>query len=108
MAQLLEAFPRKHALILFQGIVPSLGGAREVVQGEPHGVLDMEELLAPVELIERVLLAIIGGELKLVEAQGPISAPKGKGGPKVVTTHWGLLTASGETRIGGWKLVGWW
>ena len=108
VAQLLDALPRGHSLILFQGLVPRLGSAHEVVQGEPHGVLAMEELLAPVELIERALLVIIGGELKLVEALGPISTPKGKGGPKEVTTHWGVSTASGETRIGGWEPVGWW
>lgn len=50
-------------------------------------MLAIEELVAPVEPIERVLFAVIGGELELVEALGPISALEGKGDPKETTTH---------------------
>jgi hypothetical protein len=64
LAQLAKMLPRWHALILLQRGVPGLRRAAEVVRGEPcvvrrQGALTMEELLAAVEPVEGVHLAVI-------------------------------------------------
>jgi hypothetical protein len=70
-----EALPRRHpALVLFEGIVPRLCGATEVVGGDPravgrHGLLPPEKLVALVEPVQGVDGAVVGGKLQLGEAR---------------------------------------
>jgi hypothetical protein len=69
-AEVAESLPRRHpALVLLEDVVPCLGGAAEVVGGDPCAVgrqcvLPTDELLALVEPVEGVLRAIVGGELE--------------------------------------------
>jgi hypothetical protein len=69
-AELAKAIPWGHAaLVLLEGVIPRLGGAPEMVGGEPSAVrrestLPIEELLALVEPVEGALRAVVGGELE--------------------------------------------
>jgi tRNA A37 threonylcarbamoyladenosine synthetase subunit TsaC/SUA5/YrdC len=59
VAQLLEAIPRRLALVLHEGEVPCLGRPTQVVGCQPRvirrrGLLTAEELLAMVEPIQRI------------------------------------------------------
>jgi len=68
IAQLFETIPRRHALVLLEGVVPCLGRTGEMVRREPsavrgQGTLPAEELVTMIELIEGILGAIVGGEL---------------------------------------------
>jgi hypothetical protein len=72
MARALETLPRWHALALLEGVVPGLGHSPEMVGGQPRMVrcqrpLAPKELLTMVEPVQRVLRAIVRGELKSVE-----------------------------------------
>jgi hypothetical protein len=56
IAELLEVFPGRHALVLLEGVVPCLGRTPEMVGGKPgtvrrQGVLAPEKLVALVEPI---------------------------------------------------------
>jgi hypothetical protein len=71
-----KAVPWGHAaLVLLEGVIPCLGGAPEVIGGQPSAVrredtLPTEELLALVEPVEGVLRAVVGGEFELGVAWG--------------------------------------
>ena len=70
--QLLEALPRWHALVLLEGVVPSLGRPPEMIGGEPGTVggeraLTPKELFTLVEPIQGIDGAVVCGELQLVK-----------------------------------------
>ena len=74
-----EALPHWHALVLLQRVVPSLRCTAEVVRSEPRtiriqGALAAEELLAVVQLIERIHPVVVRRELELVEFGGCLGA----------------------------------
>ena len=78
-AEFPEALPVRHALVLFQGVVPCLCSALHVIGREPgalrsHRLLSSEELLTLVQPIERVNGAIIRGELEFVELGSSLGA----------------------------------
>jgi hypothetical protein len=73
VAQLLEALPRRLALVLHEGEVPCLGRPTQVVGCQPRvirrrGLLTAEELLAMVEPVQWIVEAVLCRELHLVEA----------------------------------------
>ena len=83
-AQLDEALPRRHALILLEGVVPGLRQAPEVVRRNPRSVggrpsLAPEELLAVVEPIQGVFRAVVRCELEAMRLgrQAVETAPHG-------------------------------
>jgi hypothetical protein len=73
VAQLLEAVPRRLALVLHEGEVPCLGHPTQVIDRQPRvirrrGLLTAEELLSMVVPVQRIVEAIVRRELQLVEA----------------------------------------
>jgi hypothetical protein len=60
---LLEAFPRWHAIVLLQGIIPSLRSALQVIQSGPSAVSN-QGVLAPKEL-----LALVRGQQRVRRPQ---------------------------------------
>jgi hypothetical protein len=78
VAQLLEALPRRLALVLHEGEVSRLGRPTQVVGRQPRvirqrGLLTAEELLAMVEPVQRIVKAIVCRELQLVEARNSLT-----------------------------------
>jgi hypothetical protein len=78
MAELLEALPGRHPLVLLDGEVPCLGRTRQVVRRQPRsvggeGTLSPEELLAMVDPVQGIDRSVVGGELQLVEARGGLA-----------------------------------
>jgi hypothetical protein len=85
VAHLLEALPRRLALVLHEGEVPRLGCPAKVVGRQPRvirrrGLLSAEELLTMVQPIQRIVEAVVRRELQLVEAQNARLAPSDRGG----------------------------
>ena len=73
VGEFLEAFPRRHALVLLEGIVPGLRHLGHVVRGEPNPIrgqctLSSEELLTTMEPVQGIVGAVVGWEVDLAEA----------------------------------------
>ena len=73
VGEFLEALPRRHALVLLEGIVPGLRHPGHVVRGEPDPIggqctLSSEELLAMVEPVQGIIGGGVGWEVDLAEA----------------------------------------
>lgn len=74
VAQLLQAIPWQHPLVLLEGVIPRLRRAHQVVRRQPGAIrglraLPAEELLTLGEPVEWVDGAIISRELEFVEAR---------------------------------------
>jgi hypothetical protein len=74
MAELLEARPGRHPLVLLDGEVPCLGRTCQVIRRQPRpvrgeGTLTAEELLTLVDPVQGVDRAVVRRELQLVEAR---------------------------------------
>jgi hypothetical protein len=78
VAQLLEALPRRLALVLHEGEVPRLSCPTKVIGRQPcvirqRGLLSTEELLAMVEPVQPIIEAVVRRELQLVEARNGLT-----------------------------------
>ena len=104
-AQVDEALPRRHALVLLEGVVPRLSQPAEVIGRHPCSVrgrpaLSPEKLLAVIEPIQGILRTIICLEVQAVSlVRQPIEAAPAS--QRVVLVVGSLVGTQGQTRTCG-------